>query len=125
VAAGFEESFAVTAEGILYTWGTEYVGGGMILHPPPPQIRPTPVAGSLATGARVGHSCSLPRWHSLTFCIGAQQRLGAASPPQSGALHHGVPREMLDAVLAHSVDGDYAHIGEGLLRKLAVRVRKN
>jgi len=53
--------------------------------------------------------------------MGAQARLGAAAP------NHGVGTDMIDAVLAHGVrlDGDLAHMGEGLLRQLTVRARKN
>jgi len=109
VAGGAEDSFAVTAEGLLYTWGTAHPRATA-----PPQTRPLPVAISLAPGARVGRSCALPRRHSLALCMGA-------SP-----LSH-VSRDVLGAVLAHvaRLGGDYAHMGEGLLRRLAVRVRTN
>ena len=53
--------------------------------------------------------------------MGAQARLDAEAPQRV------LTMEMIDAVLAHGVrlDGDLVHMGEGLLRQLAVRARKN
>jgi len=120
VAGGLEVSYAVTVEGILYAWGAEFAGAGPLVQTPPPQTRPVPVASSLVPGARVGRSCALPRRHSLALSMGAHSRLGQASPLSSA------PREVLDAVLAQAarLGGDYLHMGEGLLRRLAVRARR-
>ena len=71
--------------------------------------------------------------------MGADPRLGAPLPPhhelpQSGAPHRDLHYEMLEAILAHCLrldgdyatpHGDYAHMGNCLLRLLAVCVRKN
>jgi len=116
VEAGSFRSFAVTAEGILYSWGADSMDADT-----PLQTTPAPVAASLAPGARIGRSCRLPRRHALAFCTGRHARLGAAAP------HRAVMSEMMHSVLEHTtrLDGDYAHMGEGLLRLLAVRERQN
>jgi len=133
VAGGSDISFAVTAEGILYIWGTDSFAFGALPPAPLAQITPTPVEGSLAPGARVGQNCNLSRRHCLIFCMGAHPRLGAPPPPhhelpQSGAPHRDFHYEMLHTgtLPTHRVvDGDYAHMDNGLLRLLAVCVRKN
>jgi len=53
--------------------------------------------------------------------MGAHVRLGTEAPQRA------VGTDMIDAVLAHGMrlDGDLAHMGEGLLRQLAVRAFKN
>jgi len=130
VAGGSDISFAVTAQGILYIWGTDSFAAGMLR--PAPLALPSPVEGSLVPGGRVGQSCNLSRRHKLSFCMGAHPRLGAPPPlphelPQSGAPHRDLQDEMLEAILVHCVrlDGDYANMGNGLLHLLAVRVREN
>jgi len=64
--------------------------------------------------------------------MGAHPRLGAPPLshhefPQSGAPHQDLHYEMLEPILVHCLrlDGDYAHMGNGLLRLLAVCVGKN
>jgi len=132
VAGVSDISFAATAEGILYIWGTDSFAFGTLPPAPLAQITPTPVERSLAPGARVGQNCKLSRRHCLIFCMSAHPRLGAPplphhELPQSGAPHRDLHYEMLEAILAHCLrlDGDYTHMGNGLLHLLAVCVCKN
>ena len=78
VAAGLNASMTVTAEGVLYSWGSGALGHGN------PDMRervmsPTAVAATLPPGAGVGRTCSVPPGHSLAFCMSTHARLGARS----------------------------------------------
>jgi len=116
VATGSAAAFAVTEEGLLYFWGRHW----LFLNDPI-QDTPTPIAVSLAPGLRIGRSSLIPRWHALVVCMGLHARLGAH------AVHNVLAAVTVEDILQQSVhlDGDLAHMGEGLLRQLAVRRRRN
>jgi len=117
VATGCAGAFAVTAEGILYVWGIHW----LFRNNYPVQTTPTPLAASLAPGLRIGRSSLIPRWHALVFCMGMHARVGAQAALRV------LGTDTAQKVLADSVrlDGDLAHMGEGLLRQLAVCARQN
>ena len=119
VAAGRVSSMAVTAEGVLYSWGSGALGHG---HPNLQALVlvPTAVAATLPPGARVARTSAVPRGHILTFCMGALARLGG-----DGCAHASASDDVLGRIAAagRGVSGAYAHMGEGLLRLLAVRLR--
>ena len=108
VTGNNRHSFAVTTEGILYSWGRDGVGVTAAAGPPP-RATPMPVAASLAPGVRVGRSCRLPRLHTLAFCMGTHARVGAGAP------HGAAPSELLDAVQSSAVhlDGNLRARGRG------------
>jgi len=116
VAAGTYYAFAVTAEGLLYFWGCSAIYPHVRV-----QRTPTPVAESLAPGQRIGRSCGIPRRHAVAFCMGLHAGLGVQ------ATNRVLGSDTAGAVVARGVrlDGDLAHMGEGLLRQLAVRERRN
>ena len=112
-----DASMAVSAEGILYSWGRGAVGHhGAAAEP---SLVPFPVAETLAPGARVGRSCRLPQQFALAFCMGTHARLG------DEVTYKDDPGEMVcDVVQCCTVlDGAYAHMREGQLRLLGVRER--
>jgi len=116
VAAGCDHAFAVTAEGLLYFWGCSGVQPHVRV-----QRTPAPIAESLAPGQRIGRSCGIPRRHAVAFCMGLDARLGVQ------ATNRVLGTDTAGAVVARGarLDGDLAHMGEGLLRQLAVRERRN
>jgi len=119
VAAAGHISMALTAAGALYSWGIGPLGLGypdMLT-----EVRtPTAVAATLPPGARVGRTCAAPRGHMLAFSMGAHARLGA-----HGCAHASASDDALRNIFAAGswLSGAYAHMGEGLLRLLAVRLR--
>jgi len=117
VACGCSGAFAATAEGLLYACGIH----NLYRDDYPVSARPRPLAVSLAPGRRIGRSSLIPRWHALVVCMGLHARLGAQ------AAHRVLAAVTVDDLLEQSVhlDGDLAHMGEGLLRQLAVRKRRN
>jgi len=118
VAGGCLNSMALTAEGILYAWGSFACGN--------PERRtfaaPVPVAASFPPGARVGRGCGLPRRHSLAFCMGMHWNLGGGAPP---CPYHSVEKELLAEIVHQCAVPEGAHAGmpEALLTQLAVRER--
>ena len=113
----WDVSMAVSAEGILYTWGPGTIGHHGV--DAEPSTAPFPVAETLAPGGRVGRSARLPRQFALALCMGTDARLGV------DAAHRDVNAEMLREVaeLCAALDGAYAHMHEGQLRLLGVRER--
>jgi len=110
VATGSYNAFAVTAEGILYFWGSDAVFPDAA--PGRQRRRPSQRASRRASalgGAVASRACT-----ASSFAW-ARKRAWALA------------LDTIDAVLAHGVrlDGDLVHMGEGLLRQLAVRARKN
>ena len=123
VTAGFEVSMAVTAEGILYAWGTGALGGRGGVLPVP-----KPVATSLAPGSRVGRGCGVLRRHTTAFCMGVHARLGGGDAEDGGAgacVFQWVPENVLEMIVEQTevLMGVYELMGEGQLRLLAVRER--
>jgi len=116
VAAGYAYASAVTAEGLLYSWGLSSTAAMVGL-----QTTPRPVAASLVPGLRIGRACGIRRWHALVFCMGLDARLGAQ------ATNRVLGTDTAGAVVERGVrlDGDLARMGEGLLRQLAVRERRD
>jgi len=116
VGAGCDISLAVTAEGVLYSWGSGALGHGVIGR----LLVPTQVAATLPPGARVARTCAVPRRHILAFCMGAHLRLGAGgcafATASDDALSH-------IGAAAQGLSGVYLHMGEGLLRLVGVRRR--
>ena len=110
---------AVTAEGVLYSWGSGALGHG---HPNLQALVlvPTAVAATLPPGARVARTCAVPRRHILAFCMGAHLRLCAGgcafATASDDALSH-------IGAAAQGLSGVYLHMGEGLLRLVGVRRR--
>jgi len=113
----WDVSMAVSAEGILYTWGPGTIGHHGV--DAEPSTAPFPVAETLAPGGRVGRSARLPRQFALALCMGTDARLGV------DAAHRDVNADMLREVaeLCAALDGAYAHMHEGQLRLLGVRER--
>jgi len=115
VAAGNGASMAVTAEGLLYSWGARGLGhGGLGV------LVPTVIEATLPAGARAGRTCAIPRGHVLALVMGAHARLGADAFAHV-ALHDDPLWRIARA--ARRLRGAYLHMGEGLLRMLAVRLR--
>ena len=116
VAAGPYHAFAVTAEGLMYFCGVDTLSPDYT-----PQETPIPVAASLVPGLRIGRACGIRRWHALVFCMGLDARLGAR------ATNRVLGTDTAGAVVERGVrlDGDLARMGEGLLRQLAVRERRD
>jgi len=119
VAAGNGISMAVTAAGILYSWGCGAVGHDG--HAEDEYTVPTPVATTLQPGARVGRTCAVPRGHMLAFCMGLHPRLGSGGGCALAFASDDAACKIGEA--AQGLGGAYAHMGEGLLRLLAVRLR--
>jgi len=126
VAVGGSIFAAVTAEGILYVWGTGALRGEDGLHM---ILRvPTPVAASLAPGSRAGRGCGLPRRNITAFCMGTIPRLGGGSAEPGGrarSVVYDANENVLQVIVqqAAALTGLYRHMGEGQLRLLAVRER--
>jgi len=119
VTGNNRHSFAVTTEGILYSWGRDGVGVTAAAGPPP-RATPMPVAASLAPGVRVGRSCRLPRLHTSPSAWAhtpawARARRTAQRPRNCSTPCRAAP---------FTSTGTYAHVGEGQLRLLAVRERQ-
>jgi len=115
VTAGFQVSTAVSAKGILYSWGTGALGhgGAGAL-----SRAPLPVAVSLAQGSRVGWGCGLLRWHTTAFCMGAHARLGSGPAEDGGAgacVYLAVPENVLEMIVGQTkaLTGAYALMSEG------------
>jgi alpha-tubulin suppressor-like RCC1 family protein len=119
VAAAGNVSMAVTDTGALYSWGSGAVGHG---NPDPHAcvMRPTVVAETLPPGSRVARTCEIPPDSSVAFCMGAQARLGGDL-----CAYRSLPHELLERIVksGRSLSGAFLHMGEGLLRMLAVRRR--
>ena len=116
VGAGWEVSMAVTAEGVLYSWGDGALGHGAS----ETLLVPTLVAATLPPDARVARTCAAPRAHILAFCMGAVTRLGA-----DGCAFATAPDDALSRIgaAAQGLSGAYLRMGEGLLRLVGVRRR--
>ena len=116
VAAGLDSSMAVTAEGVLYSWGTGASGHGAL------DERvwvPTAVPATRVPGSRVARTCALPPGHVLAMCMGVMPRLG------DNCVFRPLFSEILERIAAAAgrLSGAYLHMGEGLLRMVAVRLR--
>jgi len=120
VAAGWEGSMAVTAAGVLYSWGSGAFGQGDPAAEAP-VLQPTAVAATLAPGARAARTCAVSRAHMLAFSMGLHPRLGS----DGGCALACASADTLFRIgeAAQGPSGAYAHMGEGLLRLLAVRLR--
>ena len=116
VVAGCTISMTVTAEGVLYSWGVGALGHDAMDER---VLVPTAVAATLPPGARVGRTCVIPPGHILATCMGGHARLGAR------CIYQAMPHELFEHIAAagRRVSGAYLHMGEGLLRLLAVRLR--
>jgi len=119
VAAARNVSMAVTAAGVLYSWGSGAVGHG----DPDPYacvMRPTVVAATLPRGSRVARTCEIPPDSSVAFCMGSHARLGGDL-----CAYRSLPHELLARIVesGRGLRGAFLHMGEGLLRMLAVRRR--
>ena len=108
---------AVTGKGVLYSWGTSALGHGDMDER---VLVPTAVAATLPAGARVGRTCGVAPGHTLGFCMGVHARLGAENCVYS-SLSDDVLWRIAEA--GRLPTGAYLHMGEGLLRLLAVRLR--
>ena len=116
VAAARTSSMAVTARGVLYSWGTRAHGHG----DETTRFVPTVVAATGPPGCRVGRTCAVPREHMLAFCLGTHLRLGDNGCAYAHASADAVSRI---GEAAQGLRGAYLHMGEGLLRLLGVRLR--
>jgi len=116
VVAGCTISMTVTAEGVLYSWGVGALGHDAMDER---VLVPTAFAATLPTGARVSRTYAVPRGHILATCIGRHARLGAR------CIYQKMPLELFEHIVAagRRVSGAYLHMGEGLLRLLAVLLR--
>ena len=123
--AGSHVSFAISSEGILYSWGgvdfdemDAVPALGLSADAPAAQV-PMPVPACLPPGMRAGRSCGVSRRTTVLLFLGVHPRVGAASPLAA------LPDLVLDVIAdqAWTPTGVYAGMGEGLLRMLAVRTR--
>jgi len=116
---------AVSAEGILYSWGFSALGHGA--QGLTASRVPVPVGASLICGSRCGCGCGLSQQFSLIFSMGTHAHLGRAPQAQGAVedcIYQAVPDELLPRITEQAwvPTGAYARIDEGLLRLLAVRV---
>jgi len=119
VAAGLNVSMAVTAASGLYSWGSGALGHGN--HDMQARVMvPTVVEETLLPGSRVGRTCEILPESSMAFCMGVHERLG-----HEHCAYQSMPHELLERIVnsGRSLRGAYLHMGEGLLRMLAVRRR--
>jgi len=125
VVAGSRASMAVTAEGVLYSWGTGALGHGSMHN----AVRvPTAVTVTFVPGTSAGLTCSIPPGHCVSMCMGAHARLGAAAPQDrdsTNCVYQAMLIELFKrmATAGRSPGGAYLHMGEGLRRMVAVRLR--
>jgi len=119
VSAGITVSMAMSAEGILYSWGTGSLSQSTCNQT---LLVPTPVAASLLLGSRFRRGGGLPALHTIAFCMGTHLRLSKASAlTQQEGDNKGCPyQSFADDMLKHIVEyssiltGAYVHMSEGL-----------
>ena len=89
VAAGYQDSSAVTEEGTLYTWGQASSFGHANREA---KLVPSRIAPRILQGARVGRCHDLPPMHTLAFAMGTHSRLGSCAAPTAMAAGVGSQR---------------------------------
>jgi alpha-tubulin suppressor-like RCC1 family protein len=133
VAAGDSHSAAVTACGVLYTWGKGEAGcirsqvPGSLGHADlANKLVPTLVPRQLLGGARVGRCHGLREELALAFVMGTHERLGAGFVAARGreseeCLYLMMPAELVKRVVEACWWRTEGDVGEGVVRLMGGR----